>query len=143
LQVRARLRGSGSARVHRISIPFVTDNLRAVLTKVTAKSGAQTAGTSGISTSGGPLEDKASSKIKLNWDIDNPDEDSLRYRVEYKRVGDNKWFDALAPGEVLTNKNWDWETEDLPEGEYRVRVKVSDEPSNPPARVLTHTLESE
>src|SRR5690606_28596480 len=132
LQVRARLRGGESARVLRVNIPFVTDNLRAVLTKVSARSSAQTTGTRGISASGGPVEGKASSKVKLSWDVDNPDEDSLRYRIEYKRVGDTKWFDALSPGEVLTNKNWDWETEDLPEGEYRVRVKVSDEPSNPP-----------
>ncbi len=143
LQVRAHLLGGEGARVLRIDVPFVTDNLRAVLTKVTAKSSADTNGSSGIASSGGPISGKASSKIKLSWDVDNPDEDDLRFRVSYRRKSDTTWFDALSPGEVLTSKSWDWETEDLPEGEYFVRVEASDEPSNSPSRVLKHQLTSD
>lgn len=143
LQVRARLTEGEKSRVRRIDIPFVTDNLRAILTSVTATSGADTKGSGGISSSGGPISGKSSSKIKLSWDVENPDEDELRYRVDYRRTKDDKWFDALPPGETLTSKSWDWETEDLPEGEYVVRVEASDEPSNSPGRVLKHQFVSE
>lgn len=142
LQVRARLTEGEKSRVRRIDIPFVTDNLRPVLTSVSATSGADTKGSGGIASSGGPISGKAASKIKLSWDVENPDEDELRYRVEYRRAKDEKWFDALTPGEVLTSKSWDWETEDLPEGEYFVRVEASDELSNSPGRVLKHQLMS-
>lgn len=142
LQVRVRL-VDAQARVSRIDVPFVTDNLRPVLTRVEAKSLAQTKGSSGIESSGGPLDAKPSSKIKLSWNVTNPDEDELRYRVEYRLWGDEEWFDALAPDEVLTSNNWDWETADLPEGRYRVRVTATDELSNAPERVLSHRLESE
>jgi hypothetical protein len=142
LQVRVRLSDGEKSQVRRIDVPFVTDNLRPVITSVKATSGADTKGSGGISSSGGPISGKSSSKIKLNWEVENPDEDELRYRVEYRRTQDQKWFDALSPGEVLTNKSWDWETEDLPEGEYFVRVDASDEPSNSPGRVLRHQLSS-
>lgn len=142
LQVRARLIDGEKSHVRRIDIPFVTDNLRPVITRVEATSGADTKGSGGITSSGGPISGKSSSKIKLNWDVENPDEDELRYRVEYRRTQDQKWFDALSPGEVLTSKSWEWETEDLPEGEYVVRVEASDEPSNSPLRVLKHQLTS-
>lgn len=143
LQVRARLIEGDESRVRRIDVPFVTDNLRPVLTSIKATSGADTKGSDGITSSGGPISGKSSSKIKLSWDVENPDEDELRYRVEYRRTQDQKWFDALSPGEVLTSKSWDWETEDLPEGEYLVRVEASDEPANSPTRVLKHQLTSE
>lgn len=142
LQIRARLLGGEDAKVLRIDVPFVTDNLRPVLTQVTAKSSADTSGSIGISSSGGPISGKASSKIKLSWNVDNPDEDELRFRVQYRRKADKVWFDAHSPTEVLTSKSWDWETEDLPEGEYFIRVEASDEPANSPARALKHQLTS-
>lgn len=143
LQVRVRILDGESSSVRRIDIPFITDNLRPVLTEVQAKSLAQTEGSSGVAASGGPLDGKSSSKIKLSWKVDNPDEDELRYRVEYQLMGDSHWFDVLPQDEILKSSNWDWETEDLPEGKYRVRVTATDELSNAPARVLSHQLESE
>lgn len=143
LQVRVRLLDGQKSEVRRIDVPFVTHNLRPVLTQVEAKSLAQTKGSTGVESSGGPLSGKSSSKIKLSWNVDNPDEDELRFRVEYRLVGEKTWFDALAPDEVLTSRDWDWETEDLPEGRYRVRVTATDELSNAPTRVLSHQLQSE
>jgi hypothetical protein len=141
--VRVRLLDGEKSFVRRIDVPFVTDNLRPVLTEVEAKSLAQTTGSSGVDASGGPLDGKGSSKIKLSWTVDNPDEDALRYRIEYRLLGEKNWFDALSADEVVTSRNWDWETEDLPEGRYRVRVTATDELSNAPSRVLSHRLESQ
>jgi hypothetical protein len=143
LQVRVRLLDGEGSKVRRIEVPFVTDNLRPVLTKVEAKSQAVASGTTGVSESGEPISKKPSSKIKLSWEVDNPDKDSLRYHVEYRLVSDNTWRNAHEPSELLTGSSWDWETEDLPEGRYRVQVTVTDELSNPPARVKSHQMQSE
>lgn len=143
LQVRARLSGGQNAQLRRVTIPFVTDNLRAVVTQVKAKSPAVTNGSSGVKESGSPLDGKTSPKVKLSWKVDNPDEDSLRYFVDYRLEGSRSWFSALEPGDVHTSSSFDWNTEDLPEGKYRVRVTASDELANPPARAKKHHLQSQ
>jgi hypothetical protein len=143
LQVRARWNRDTDAVLRELEIPFVTDNLSAILQSIEAKSGATAEGTKdGVEKSGEPIDDEASTKVKLSWKVDNPDEDELRYRVEYRMVGTKTWFDMLDPEERLTKTSYDWETEFMPEGRYRVRVTVSDELSNPPDRVRRHELTS-
>jgi hypothetical protein len=142
LQVRARFSRDQNAVLRQLMIPFVTDNLRAIVTQVDAASGADLSGSTGISKSGGPVSGKSEAKIKLSWKIDNPDEDEMRYRVQYRLVGTDTWFDVLEPHEVLTSESYSWDTADLPEGRYRVRVLASDELANPPDRVKRHELES-
>lgn len=143
LQVRVRLLSGEDSRLSRIDIPFLTDNLRPVVTEVTAKSVALPEGSNGVSGSGAPLSGKATSKVKLSWQVDNPDEDELRYRVDYRLAQEKEWISAQRPDEILTSSSFDWETEDLPEGRYRVRVTATDELSNPPSRVQSHFLTSE
>ncbi len=142
LQLRARLE-SEDASIERIDVPYVTDNLRAVVTRVEAKTKASTSGSSGVSESGSPLDGKTSSKVKLSWKVDNPDEDQLRYRVEFRPKEGGTWVDALEPGAVHQGTSFDWMTNDLPEGKYVVRVTASDELSNPPARVQRHSFLSD
>lgn len=142
LQLRVRLLNS-EARLTRLDVPFVTDNLRPVVTQVQAKSTATTDGSSGVQKSGAPIDGKTSSEIKLSWEVSNPDEDPLRYFVEYRRLSDQRWLDALEPGQVLTSDSLEWDTSDMPEGRYQVRVTASDELANPPSRVQKHQLESD
>jgi len=139
IQVRARWRQGKASELSRLTIPFVTDNLRAVITSIdTGSSNSSSKSTA----SGGPVSSKAEASVSLNWKVDNPDSDELRYRLEYRLVGAKTWYDLLPPGEKLTSTSHKWKTEDLPEGRYRVRVTVSDEHSNPPEQVTRHQLES-
>jgi hypothetical protein len=141
LQVRARWNRDPNAVLSSLTIPFVTDNLRAVVTEVEAEGASSTLST-GIEASGGPPSKKSGTSITLKWKVENPDKDELRYRLEYRLVGTNTWFQVLDPRETLTKTTYSWETADLPEGKYRVRVMASDEISNPPDRVQRHELES-
>lgn len=143
LQVRARWNRDQNAELRALKIPFVTDNLRAVVTEVSAASGADVKGSSGVKKSGGPVGDKPDSKIKLSWKVQNPDEDELRYRLQYRLLGSNDWFEILDPTDIHTSDSYSWDTADLPEGRYRVRVLASDELSNPPDRVKRHQRESQ
>lgn len=142
VQLRVRMLDGTQSSLRRLELPFVTDNLRAVLTEVKSDTSPRNKSTSGLSKSGGPLSEKASTAVKVSWKVDNPDEDELRYRVEYRLANAATWFDALTPGQVLTDDKWTWETESLPEGKYRLRVTATDELSNPPGRVTRHSLES-
>lgn len=145
IQVRARFSKDPNAALSEVTIPFQTENARAVITEVNAA--AKTTITKepakgDVPASGGEPA-KHDGTIKLSWKTDNPDSDQLRYRVFFKKEGQTQWIDALKPDEVLTKTELDWDTASLPEGKYRVRVEASDELSNPPEQVQKHQLESD
>jgi hypothetical protein len=142
LQVRARFASDPNAILSEIQISFVTDNLRAVITSVEAKDSDSESSDDTIRSSGGPVKGKPESTIALSWKVDNPDKDDLRYRLQYRQVGSNLWFDLLKPQEKLTKESYSWETSDLPEGRYRLRLVATDELSNPPDRVTRDEMES-
>ncbi len=140
LQLRARLKDKDS-RLSELGVAFVTDNLRATVSEIEAKNRRDDAA-DGIKSSGGPVPKKAESKVSLTWKVDNPDKDELRYRLRYRIVGSNTWFDLTDRDEKLSKESYDWDTSNLPEGRYRVKVQASDEPSNPPDRVTRDEMES-
>jgi uncharacterized repeat protein (TIGR03803 family) len=141
LQVRARLRDATST-IGNITLPFVTENLRAVVTEVAAhQKGAPHEQKEGIAASGSEPP-KHDSVVHVTWKTDNPDNDELRYRVQFRREGATRWIEATRPDEALTKSEFDWDTASLPEGKYRVRIDASDELSNPPADATHHALET-
>jgi len=144
VQVRARWSRDPKAILSGVTVPFITENVRPVVTEVSAQhkgAPAKEPGSSNLPASGGepPKHDPV---LKLSWRVDNPDNDPLRYRVSFRREGQNMWRDALKGDEILTKSEYEWDTLALPEGKYRVRVEASDEPSNPPDQVQRHALES-
>lgn len=142
-QVRARMSTGPDTVLRRIDVPFVTDNARPVVTRVEAKFGARTAATGrGTVKSGQPIDGSPKTAIEVSFKVDNVDEDELRYFVHYRPRESSVWYDALEPGKVLTRSEFSWETKDIPEGKYVLRVTASDELSNPPHRALKHSLES-
>jgi len=141
VQMRARLLRPDS-ELREVILPFVNDNLRAVITQVTAQSKSVRQPTKeGLAPSGGtpPSHD---STVHITWSVDNPDQDALRYRIWYQREGDTVWRDMLREGEIVAGTSYDWETATLPEGKYRVRVEASDDAVNPPGEGLRHALET-
>jgi hypothetical protein len=144
VQVRARWARDPRATLNGVTLPFVTENVRPVVTEVTAahKGAAAREPTSTAIPASGGEPPKHESVVKLSWKVDNPDNDTLRYRVAFRREGQNLWRDATKSDEVVTKNEYEWETQALPEGKYRVRVEASDEPANPPDQVQKHALES-
>ncbi len=142
LQVRARFSRDARAVLTDLNVAFVTDNLRAVVTEVSAKRNDDRQSDDAVTSSGGPIGKRADSNLELRWKVDNPDKDELRYRLRYRMLGSNTWYDILKPNEKLTKENYTWDTSDLPEGRYRVLVIATDELSNPPELVTKSELES-
>jgi hypothetical protein len=144
IQVRARFNRDPKAVLSDIVIPFVTDNLRHVVTSLQTDDTNATAptGNGEIKSSGGPINKKAEQRITLKWKVDNPDSDELRYRLQYRLVGSSNWYDVLEPDEKLSKDSYTWDTSNLPEGRYKVRVIATDELANPPELVQRDELES-
>jgi hypothetical protein len=138
-QVRARLRDA-TASLADVTLAFRTENLRAVVTEVVAKEHGGPPAKEGIVASGGG-PGRHDNVVHLSWKVENPDEDELRYRVQFRREGENRWLDATRPEDVVTKAELDWDTSALPEGKYRLRVNASDEIANPVGDVTEHALE--
>lgn len=86
---------------------------------------------------------RAGSVYTVRYQVANPDADSMRYRVSYQREGSAVWRPMLHEHEVLTASSYDWETDGVADGFYRVRVEASDELANPEGRAEKHSAESE
>jgi hypothetical protein len=95
-----------------------------------------------------PKSDKSrnppsSSVYKIKWKTENPDNDALRFRIEYALERSEAWRSLLRESEVVTGSEQSWETDGVPDGFYRVRVQASDELDNPESAVLKSSTVSE
>lgn len=75
-----------------------------------------------------------SSRLKISWDVENPDNDRLRYRLWFRAESDTTWIPILASDRVLSKTSYLWDTDAVPAGTYLVKVEATDELSNPPGR---------
>lgn len=143
VQVRARFSPDPAAVLSDITVPFITDNLRAVVTQIEARpKNAPSSPRSDAIPPSGAEPPAHSNVLKLTWKVSNPDADPLRYRIAYKLEGQSLWRDLTTAAEVVSKPEYEWDTSGLAEGYYRVRIDVSDESANPPDRVQRHSLES-
>jgi hypothetical protein len=69
----------------------------------------------------------------LQWDAQDPDGDELRFRVLVRRVGTDHWRPLASD---LIGSVYTWDTTQLADGRYYVRVVASDGRANPPDRAL-------
>jgi hypothetical protein len=144
IQVRARWAKDPAAVLSEVTIPFVTDNLRPLVLDVNAsQKGVLNRDSKDLLPASGGETPKHDTAVKISWKVENPDNDPLRYRLAFKKEGSNVWRDVLRDGESLTKTDYDWDTQSLSEGRYRVRVEASDELANSPAETLKHNRESD
>lgn len=126
LQVQFRL--ADAAELYAASAFYLPQNQRAQVQKVRLKPAK-------------PQDPKSSglpshkSVLSLTWDVINPDDDRLRYRLFYRNEAHSAFLPMLRDQERLEQSDYEWETRALPDGYYRVRVEASDEASNPKAFV--------
>jgi hypothetical protein len=74
------------------------------------------------------------------WLASDENNDSLVYRIEIRGVKESGW--KLLKDNVK-ERYLSWDTAAFPDGEYVLRVTVSDSPSNPPGQALTASLVSD
>jgi hypothetical protein len=78
--------------------------------------------------------------IKLKWKVQNPDKDTLVYRVFVREELGSTWRPA-GDGKPLTKTSYTWDTRTFADDTYRLKIEVSDERSNGQTTTLkTHEI---
>lgn len=78
---------------------------------------------------------EASRSIEIfTWLAEDRDGDRLEYRLEYRPAGDRLW---RRIGEPTRESLMSWDTRDVPDGIYDLRLVASDAPDNPAGTELT------
>ena len=135
LQLRASL--GAEARLLDVAAWYAPQNQRARVSEVTV--GEEPA--SGVARAGRVAGKPRSPVVKVRWKVENPDEDELVFRLAYRLESETNWKPLGGP-DPLTAKEWDWNTESIPDGKYLVRVVASDERANPRDEALDFELVS-
>lgn len=143
LQVRCTLAGSGDTIVHAITAHYLPDNQSATVTAVEARNGRSSAKPKPNAMEPNATTPTPSANYKVTWDVDNPDGDALRYRLSFRQEDQDTWRAMQQESDVLTAKEFAWDTSSVPDGYYRVRVEASDELANPAASAQRDSGESE
>ncbi|HUT55695.1 MAG TPA: hypothetical protein VM658_20055 [bacterium] len=73
---------------------------------------------------------------KIAWKVTNPDKDDLEYTLSFSPEKTDQWIPIKTDGPITKTK-YDWETESLPDGWYRIKVVATDAPVNPPDEAIT------
>jgi sugar lactone lactonase YvrE len=132
LQLRARLGDGADAALYAVQAYYLPGNQPATVKDITVKPAS------------GKGDDTAASPVyKIEWKVDNPDGDRLRYRLHYRPEGRAVYRPMLRESEILTRANYDWNTDGVPDGYYRVQIDASDELDNPSSSALHAASESE
>ena len=135
LQVKVSL-GQPRSMVYALEAFYLADNQAPLVSEVNVEPPRPKLDKSGRSAS-------ASSNYKLRWKVDNPDNDSLRYRLYVAQESAPRYRPLQRESDVLTASEYTWDTDAVPDGYYRVRVEASDELDNPQPLARKAHAESE
>jgi WD40 repeat protein len=76
----------------------------------------------------------------VEWEADDPNGDTLAYDLSFKGEGESAWK-PMARG--LRDGYFAFDSTQLPDGLYRLRVEATDEPSNPGSQAKAASIVSE
>jgi outer membrane protein assembly factor BamB len=133
VQYRVQFAGAGSV-LRDVVVYYLPQNQRPRVTEITV--GAES-GKTPVTTQEGPAKPR-SPILKAKWKVEGGDDDELVYELQVRAEGDVDWRDVPTGDAPLTKTEFDWNTEALPDGWYRLRVAVSDAKGNPPDVALEH-----
>jgi len=69
----------------------------------------------------------------VSWEAIDPNGDALRYVIQIKADDEQEWRKLVGD---YSERIYSWDSESFPNGDYRVKVEVSDAPDNPPSTAL-------
>ncbi len=78
--------------------------------------------------------------IGARWAASDQNDDDLVYKVEIRGEKETEWKPLK---DKVAEKHLSWDSTAFPDGEYRLRVTASDEPSNPREQALSVDMVSE
>ncbi|MDN3513642.1 MAG: hypothetical protein NG747_04505 [Candidatus Brocadia sp.] len=66
----------------------------------------------------------------IKWEVEDPNNDTLQLTLCYKGAEERMW--KIIDKNTQKKGSYAWDTLRLPDGEYQIRLTVSDDPDNPP-----------
>jgi hypothetical protein len=85
-------------------------------------------------------EPKTDTEVEFAWKVDNPDGDTLRYKLWYRGLNETLWRPILREDQVLTSFRYSWKTEAVQEGTYQIKLEADDSLDNDSREVLEDTF---
>jgi len=79
-------------------------------------------------------------RLTVRWDVSDPNDDELAYTVQVRKDGWPSWISLTET--PISEKTYSWDTTAFPSGYYRLRLGVTDRPSNSPDDAITRERES-
>jgi len=76
----------------------------------------------------------------IDWLFEDSNFDGIIFDVYYKKQGLNHWKPLV---ENLANSYYSWDSQQMADGEYIIKIKAKDSPSNPEEMALTGEKKSE
>jgi hypothetical protein len=95
---------------------------------------------SGDSDSGGLTMSYAKGWVGARWNASDDNGDELEYKIEIRGVKETDWKPLK---DKLRERHYSFDGTAFADGDYRIRVTVTDAPSNTPGEALSAWLESE
>ena len=139
LQVRARWSGEDS-EISRMELSYRDINQAQYITQLNVVSGAGGMPKPGMEAAGAPKNTRSSSdalkRCSINWRVENPDSDQLYQELFYKRADEKIWT-LIAKGDQVKGGSFQFDGSQLPDGFYRVKLRLSDWPDNPEQDAFT------
>lgn len=128
-QVKLKIK-TAAAAIRRIRLPYRVQNLYPRLTSLTSEV---------VRAQDGSTDGK---DIRFQWEVTNLDNDVLEYQLSYRPPGGKKFISVYDPTDKPRNvKTLSVPAEQFPDGTYRFRLEVSDEPANGAEEALTNAGE--
>ncbi len=79
-------------------------------------------------------------RLSVRWDVTDPNDDDLASTVQVRKDGWPSWVSLTET--PIAEKTYNWDTTAFPSGYYRLRVSVTDRPSNSPGDAFTRERET-
>ncbi|HOX27539.1 MAG TPA: hypothetical protein PLQ76_00135 [bacterium] len=81
-----------------------------------------------------------SDMLSIRWAASDPDQDPLTFALHFRRIPSETW--SLIEDELSDNE-YSWQTDSVPDGLYEIRVTASDENANTEDRAISTTAISD
>ncbi len=76
----------------------------------------------------------------IDWLFEDPNFDGIIFDIYYKKQGSNYWKPLVKD---LANSYYSWDSDQMADGEYIIKIIANDSPGNPEKMALTGEKESE
>ncbi|HEY7090033.1 MAG TPA: hypothetical protein VH518_18185 [Tepidisphaeraceae bacterium] len=111
--------------VEDVDVAYQVPNLPPVIKSIKIGNGENLAA---VATTSGDENHTPNSKITISWEATDPNEDDLVFSLSFRRGRSGPW---ILMKDKLKDPTYDWETRNVGDGRYEIKVEGDDSGANP------------